>query len=806
MNTTSIRIGRLGLSQELIDLIVDFLQEDRDALTQCCYTSHSFLSPARRNLFHCIRLNPVSETEGTKARAKLGAETSQTTMCDRLYQLLLSAPHIRSLIKDLRIRNLEDEDSSIGWLQKDNPLPDILPMLSHLQRIYLAGSMSESLLEMSSLAPRVKDALFTVFQSPKVTHIGFQCVQFSSFPELLEAIAHCSAAQNITFFAVDIDNDDLPEDEGPLSTNDTKQIPPMDQFPIDSLALFMEPDLSSRFCTWLLSPPANLALSSLRKFSLVAELTQNLDVIDKVVQASPVLEEMNITIISGHGPTAIEPMDISSLRVIHVGIDVDIEEPEQCEAALNWWCNCLTSSKSLSITDFNIYILVEYDGLPGLQFTSAAWARLDEVLSTANTSVNLNVQIKCLDDEDPLAPDNHTVPTETLQRLEGAFPRMRKYKRLVVGQMKNIVIRAMTTLSAFKPNTAVHEKSLLQSVKIGHVDLSHRVVLAPLTRFKSEKTSHVPLPIMKEYYTQRASVPGTLLITEATFIASKAGGYPNIPGIWSDEQVKAWKEITDSVHSKKSYIYLQLWALGRAADPAHLKYENSSFDFVSASNIKISERPTDEPNPRPLTVPEIHEYTSLYAQAASNAVLAAGFDGVEVHAANGYLIDQFLQDVSNQRKDEYGGSVENRCRFALEVVKKVTESIGVERTGIRLGPWTGFQGALFPNDTDHLTTYGSISTDMGMEDPKPTFGHLVCQLKEDYPKLSYIHVVEPRIKGDKSVEYCAEGASNDFLRDIWAPRPYISAGGYSRETALEQAEKSARERKGPELIALGDTS
>ncbi|KAI3601594.1 flavinoxidoreductase/NADHoxidase [Moniliophthora roreri] len=333
--------------------------------------------------------------------------------------------------------------------------------------------------------------------------------------------------------------------------------------------------------------------------------------------------------------------------------------------------------------------------------------------------------------------------------------------------------------SASKPNPVLVDKpTLFQPVRIGYVDLRHRVVLAPLTRYKSEKMSHVPLmPIMKDYYTQRATFPGTLLITEATFIAAKAGGYPHVPGIWSDEQIEAWKEA-------RSYIYLQLWVLGRAASPDHLKSEDPSFDLVSASDIRLSDRSKDEPAPRPLTVEEIHEYAELYGKAAANAVHKAGFDGVEIHGANGYLIDQFLQDVSNKRTDEYGGSVENRCRFALQVVKKVTEAVGVERTGIRMGPWTEFQ-------------------DMGMENPKPTFSYLISQLKENYPKMSYIHVVEPRIKGDDSVEHCHEAASNDFLRDIWAPRPYISAGGYTREKAFEQAEKGVSERKGPELIAFG---
>ncbi|KAF7368519.1 FMN-linked oxidoreductase [Mycena venus] len=318
---------------------------------------------------------------------------------------------------------------------------------------------------------------------------------------------------------------------------------------------------------------------------------------------------------------------------------------------------------------------------------------------------------------------------------------------------------------------------LFQPANVGALHLKHRVVLAPLTRLRTPFPGHVPpLPMMKEYYTQRASTPGTLLFTEATFIAARAGGYPNVPGIWSEEQIAAWKEITDSVHAAGSYFFLQMWAIGRAANPKHLRKEDPSFPYISASDVKM--KGTEE-TPRPLTVPEIKEYVELYAQAAKNA-LRAGFDGVEIHAANGYLIDQFIQDVSNKRTDEYGGSVENRCRFALEVVDAVTKAVGANRTGIRLSPWSAFQ-------------------EMGMADPKPTFTYLVSQIKDSHPDFAYIHVIEPRIAGDKDHPGGDAEASNDFIRAIWAaPRTIISAGGYTRETALERAEED-----GSSLIAFG---
>ncbi|KAK7451304.1 hypothetical protein VKT23_012646 [Stygiomarasmius scandens] len=325
---------------------------------------------------------------------------------------------------------------------------------------------------------------------------------------------------------------------------------------------------------------------------------------------------------------------------------------------------------------------------------------------------------------------------------------------------------------------------LFQPIKLGDVVLKHRVALAPLTRFRVD-AKHVPLPIVKEMYAQRASTPGTLLITEATFIAARAGGYPNAPGIWSDEQIAAWKEVTEAVHAKGSFIYLQLWALGRAAYAAVLANEDPSYDLVSASDIPLSDRPKEDPRPRPLTIPEIKEYVSLYATAASNAVHKAGFDGVEIHGANGYLLDQFMQDVSNHRTDEYGGSVENRARFTLEVVDAVVKAVGPRKTGIRLSPWNTFQ-------------------DMKMDDPKPTFSYVVSEIKKAHPTLSYVHVVEPRAKGQDILEKDPAGESNDFIREIWTSpesdengRRLISAGGYTRDLATKIADEKG------DIIAFG---
>ncbi|CAE7207923.1 unnamed protein product, partial [Rhizoctonia solani] len=214
--------------------------------------------------------------------------------------------------------------------------------------------------------------------------------------------------------------------------------------------------------------------------------------------------------------------------------------------------------------------------------------------------------------------------------------------------------------------TTAASNKLFTPLQLGDLVLSHRVVMAPLTRFRADD-NHVHTDLAVEYYAQRAEVPGTLLITEATFISPEAGGFDHIPGVWSDEQIAAWKKVTDAVHERRSYIYLQLWALGRAADPKVLAREG--LPYVSSSPTPMEE---GGPVPRELSKDEIKNYVDTYVKAAKNAVFKAGFDGVEIHSANGYLLDQFLQDVCNKRTDEYGGSIENRARFTLEVADAVT--------------------------------------------------------------------------------------------------------------------------------------
>lgn len=297
------------------------------------------------------------------------------------------------------------------------------------------------------------------------------------------------------------------------------------------------------------------------------------------------------------------------------------------------------------------------------------------------------------------------------------------------------------------------QSRLFQRLRVGDIELEHRLVMAPLTRFRADD-DHVHQPMAAAYYAQRGSVPGTLLITEATFVSKRAGGYANVPGIWSRDQINAWQKVTTAVHAKGSYIFCQLWALGRAADAEVAMAEG--FDVVSSSAVPID---SDHAMPKEMTIAEIESFQADYVQAARNAI-EAGFDGVEVHGANGYLIDQFTQDTCNIRRDRYGGSIANRARFLLEVTSLVASAIGSTRVGLRLSPFSIFQS-------------------MKMDDPIPQFSYLLDQLKP--LQLAYLHLVESRISGPTD----AVGVEKlDFAIDLWKDRsPIVIAGGFTPATA-----------------------
>lgn len=313
---------------------------------------------------------------------------------------------------------------------------------------------------------------------------------------------------------------------------------------------------------------------------------------------------------------------------------------------------------------------------------------------------------------------------------------------------------------------ASSDARLFKPIKLGRNELSNRVAMAPLTRFRADD-DHVQLPFVKKYYTDRACVPGTLLITEATLISPEAGSYPNVPGIYTDAQIAAWKGIVESVHQAGGVIFLQLWALGRTASLDQREKEGMG-ELFSSSDIAMSD---NSPAPRPMTEEEIQQVIGQYAQAAKNAVQGAGFDGVEIHGANGYLIDQFTQDVCNKRTDKWGGNVENRARFGIEVAKAVVDAVGADKTGIRLSPWSSFQG-------------------MRMEDPVPQFSYLLQELKK--LKLAYVHLVESRISGNADVETTEK---IDFAIDIWSgTSPVLVAGGFKADSARRAVEEEYKDK------------
>ena len=229
---------------------------------------------------------------------------------------------------------------------------------------------------------------------------------------------------------------------------------------------------------------------------------------------------------------------------------------------------------------------------------------------------------------------------------------------------------------------------LFNPLKLGALTLPNRILLAPLTRTRAD-AGHMPNALMAEYYSQRAT--GGLLITECTMVAPGTSAFINEPGIYNDAQITAWKKVTTAVHAKGGRIFMQIWHAGRAAHPDI----NAGVATVSSAATPIDgETPT--PNgkvanavPHALTADEIPAIVAAYAQGAKNAI-AAGFDGVEVHGANGYLIDQFLRDTPNQRTDGYGGSLENRARFLFEVLTAVTTAIGADKVGLRLSPLNSY--------------------------------------------------------------------------------------------------------------------
>ncbi len=306
---------------------------------------------------------------------------------------------------------------------------------------------------------------------------------------------------------------------------------------------------------------------------------------------------------------------------------------------------------------------------------------------------------------------------------------------------------------------------LFSPLQLGEVTLAHRVVMAPLTRMRSRQPGNVPQDLNVEYYSQRAT-SGGLIITEATQISAQGLGYPGTPGIHSAEQIAGWQKVVKAVHDKGGVIFLQLWHVGRIS---HSSLHANGALPVAPSAVrpagdayKADGSMVPFETPRALEREEILSIVEDYKRAAQNAK-TAGFDGVEIHGANGYLIDQFLRDKTNLRKDEYGGSLENRTRFLVEVAQAVVSVWGRGRVGIRFSPFGSFN-------------------DMGDSDPEKLFSLAVSKMAS--LGLAYIHLVEPRQDAANGLDISRWESTpiGSIFRDKFAGK-IIAAGGYTGELA-----------------------
>ena len=312
---------------------------------------------------------------------------------------------------------------------------------------------------------------------------------------------------------------------------------------------------------------------------------------------------------------------------------------------------------------------------------------------------------------------------------------------------------------------------LFDPYKLGAVTLTNRAVMAPLTRNRAV-AGFVPNPLAIEYYGQRASAG--LLITEASQVSQQGQGYQDTPGIYTKEQVAGWRKVTDRVHERGGHIYIQLWHVGRVSHTALQANDGAPVapsavrakgkTFVGGTFVDVSE-------PRALDLGEIPGIIDNFKRASANA-LAAGFDGVEIHGANGYLLDQFAKDGANKRTDAYGGTIENRARLMLEVSKAVASEAGADRTGIRISPVTP-------------------ANDVSDSNPQPLFDHIVDQLNA--LKLVYIHVIEGATGGPRDIA----PFDHDSLRKRFNGT-YIANNGYDFKLATEVLDKNKAD-----LIAFG---
>lgn len=305
------------------------------------------------------------------------------------------------------------------------------------------------------------------------------------------------------------------------------------------------------------------------------------------------------------------------------------------------------------------------------------------------------------------------------------------------------------------------ETRLFKPLKVGNITLQHRIVFPPMTRYRNDD-GHVPFPFMQRYYADRASASGTLVISEATAVSRLEEGDRNGAGFTSDRQVEAWSKVIDAVHTKGSFFFQQIWGMGRASDPVYM--DERGFPYRSSSPVAVEGATV---TPRAMKEQEILEIIDNFVDTAKK-VVGAGADGVEIHAAHGFLLDQFLSDNLNKRTDKWGGSTENRARLTLEVVKAVVAAVGAERVAIRLSPYAGFQGA---EKSDIIGQYT----------------YLVHKLKDLKVNFAYLSLVEAT--GDPAAlifngKEINQGKTLDFILEAWNNlSPVLVSGGYRPHTA-----------------------
>jgi N-ethylmaleimide reductase len=309
---------------------------------------------------------------------------------------------------------------------------------------------------------------------------------------------------------------------------------------------------------------------------------------------------------------------------------------------------------------------------------------------------------------------------------------------------------------------------LFSPFQVGPYRLQHRVVMAPLTRMRADRSSFAPRPLNAEYYAQRAT-PGGLIIAEASPVMVTGRGNPGTPGIYSDDQIEGWWRVVDAVHAKGGLIFLQIWHVGRVSHSSfqpggRLPVAPSAVGIVGNGILAMTADGKMVPyeTPRALETSEVREIVAAFRQAAVNA-MKAGFDGVEIHGANGYLIEQFLQSHTNLRTDQYGGGIENRARLLLEITQAAIGVWGADRVGVRLSP------------------YG-VANGSGEADPMPLYTHVIKAL--DPLGLAYLHFIEPRSSGAGRAEVNHHNVPSAMVlfRPIWSSL-LISAGGFTGEAA-----------------------